>query len=407
MARRTAVLLALLLTAVIALPGAAAALDRPALQAKLTKETARLGGASSALVVDLDTGEELFARRPDLPLAPASNEKLFVTAASLLRFTPAGTLGTAVQPTTGAVIDEGGRLDGDLFLVGGGDPTLGDDDLVALADDLRELGLREVTGSVRGDDSAFDTRRGGPRTAFRPDLDIGGWLGALVYRHGQTGDGGPAVVAAARLQALLKVRGVTFGRAARAGTLSAGGPPASQAPLAVVQSPPMSDLAAFTNKLSDNFFAEMLTKALGSRFGTAGSTAAGLGVVRGAVGELGVVPRLVDGSGLSRSNRTTVRQLVKLLDGMRRRPEGAAFFASLARPGQDGTLRKRMRRTAAASRCRAKTGTLNGVSALSGTCDAPNGHTIAFSFVENGVYAPAAKRIEDRMVPAIASYGAP
>jgi D-alanyl-D-alanine carboxypeptidase/D-alanyl-D-alanine-endopeptidase (penicillin-binding protein 4) len=71
-----------------------------------------------------------------------------------------------------------------------------------------------------------------------------------------------------------------------------------------------------------------------------------------------------------------------------------------------GTLRKRMRGTPAQGACRGKTGTLIGVSALSGYCTAANGHTIAFSFVENRVYALGAKRVEDRMVAAIARYDA-
>jgi D-alanyl-D-alanine carboxypeptidase/D-alanyl-D-alanine-endopeptidase (penicillin-binding protein 4) len=58
-----------------------------------------------------------------------------------------------------------------------------------------------------------------------------------------------------------------------------------------------------------------------------------------------------------------------------------------------------MRNTPADGRCQAKTGTLRGVSALSGYCLATNGHTIAFSFLENSVNARDAKRIEDRMLP--------
>lgn len=407
MARRSVLAIALLLVALLAVPSVAAAIDRAQLASSLQRESNRLGSASGALVVDLDTGEVLYSRRADKPLIPASNEKLFTTAAALLRLTPTGTIATTVQPTPGAVIDEDGRLDGDLYLVGGGDPSLGDLHLKALVEDLDALGLRKVTGSVRGDESTFDTRRGGPRTSFRADLDIGGWLGGLVYAHGRTGPGGPAVVAAARLQALLKAAGVTFGRAARAGTVD-GEPDAAAAqatvPLASVQSATIGDLSATVNKPSDNFYAEMFTKLLGARFGSAGSTSAGLGVMRTTLAELGIRPRLADGSGLSRANRTTPRQVVKLLDAMAERPEGEAFRLSLPRPGE-GTLRKRMRGTAAAKRCRAKTGTLNGVSALSGYCTAANGHTLAFSLIENRVYAPAAKRIEDRMVPVIARYG--
>jgi hypothetical protein len=61
-------------------------------------------------------------------------------------------------------------------------------------------------------------------------------------------------------------------------------------------------------------------------------------------------------------------------------------------------------RGTAAKLCRAKTGTLTGVSALSGYCPARNGNLVAFSFIENGVCTGCAKALEDRMVPLIASY---
>jgi D-alanyl-D-alanine carboxypeptidase/D-alanyl-D-alanine-endopeptidase (penicillin-binding protein 4) len=60
--------------------------------------------------------------------------------------------------------------------------------------------------------------------------------------------------------------------------------------------------------------------------------------------------------------------------------------------------------TAARGRCRAKTGTLIGVSALSGYCVDPAGHTIVFSLIENGVCAVCAKKLEDQMVPMLARY---
>jgi D-alanyl-D-alanine carboxypeptidase/D-alanyl-D-alanine-endopeptidase (penicillin-binding protein 4) len=78
------------------------------------------------------------------------------------------------------------------------------------------------------------------------------------------------------------------------------------------------------------------------------------------------------------------------------------WTASLPVAGKSGTLRRRMRATAAAGRCQAKTGSLIGVSALSGYCTTTGGVRVAFSFVENRVCTSCAKRIEDRMVSAIA-----
>jgi len=146
----------------------------------------------------------------------------------------------------------------------------------------------------------------------------------------------------------------------------------------------------------------MLAKALGARFGAGGSTAAGLAVARAQLAAFGVHPRMVDGSGLSRADRTTARQVVRLLQRMNGQDTAPTWRASLPVAGRSGTLRKRMRATAAAGRCAAKTGTLIGVSALSGYCTTTGGAEIAFSFLENRVCTFCAKKVEDRMVAAIA-----
>ncbi len=378
----------------------ARAIDATTLQKRLSAQSKKLGAASAGFVVDLDTGAELFSRRAGLSLSPASNEKLFTTASSLLKFGAAATLTTKAAAPKGVAIDAVGTLDGDLFLIGGGDPSLNDVALRGMAERLYDAGLRKVAGGVRGDESAFDRLRGSFDTNFLADDDIGGWLGALTWGHGRAYPGGPAAVAAARLQKFLKATGVKFGKRARAAAASAG--PGARV-LATNVSPPMSTLIAITNQPSDNFYAETLLKGLGLRFGGSGlgTTSGGLAVMRKQLTELGVSAKVVDGSGLSRANRVNPREIVDLLRELR---ANTVYRASLAIAGRTGTLAYRMRRTAAAGRCRAKTGTLRGVSALSGYCLATNGHTLAFSFLENEVNASAAKAIEDRMVPQLVGF---
>ena len=408
MRRRLPPLLALLSALLLALAGWASpapALDRATLRATLAKLHARLGSSAGAFVVDLTTGEPLFAQRENLALAPASNEKLFTTAAALLRFGPNGTLSTELRPAPGAGLDEHGVLRGDLYLVGGGDPTLGDVGLESLADQLVADGVERIDGAVIGDESLFDTLRGGPDSAYRPDGDLGGWLSALSWRHGRAGAGGPtgpARAAASRLAALLKARKVRYTRKPRAGTLPAAPGTAALDALATLPSPTMRELIADTNLPSENFYAEMLVKALGAHFGADGSTTAGLAVVRATLAPYGVRPRMADGSGLSRLDHTTPRQLVTLLQRMDAPDTAEVWHASLPVVGRSGTLRLRMRSTAAAGRCSAKTGTLIGVSALSGYCTTTGGVPLAFSFVENRVCSWCAKRIEDRMVSVLA-----
>jgi D-alanyl-D-alanine carboxypeptidase/D-alanyl-D-alanine-endopeptidase (penicillin-binding protein 4) len=410
--RRRTVLALLVVALSLAAAGPAGALDAATLRTKLTKESRLLGASSGARVVDLDTGTVLFARRDDIPLAPASNEKLFTTAAALLRFGAGGTLTTSALALPGTTIAPDGVLRGDLYLVGGGDPSLDDGDLRTLATQLaQDAGITKITGSIRGDESLFDQLRGSYDSGFGPDSDLGGRLGALTWGHGRFDAKGPAHVAAARLQHFLRSAGVKLGRKAGVGTFSAAeaGGAVSDVPveLGTVSSPPMSALAAITNQPSDNFYAEMLVKALGARFGAGGTTSAGLAVMRDTLDTFGIRPRMLDGSGLSRADRATARQLIRLLERMQAQPDVRdAWVSSLAVAGRTGTLRKRMRGTPAQDACRAKTGTLIGVSALSGYCTAANGHTIAFSFIENRVYALGAKRVEDRMVAAIARFDA-
>ena len=145
---------------------------------------------------------------------------------------------------------------------------------------------------------------------------------------------------------------------------------------------------------------------LGARFGAAGSTAACATVVRGEAARFGARPQVVDGSGLSRADRTTPRDVVRLLAGVRDDAvAGPAFVASLPVAGRSGTLSTRMRGTAARRRCRAKTGTLSDVSALAGYCESTAGRRIAFAFLMNGVSPYAARQLQDRMTVALARYG--
>jgi D-alanyl-D-alanine carboxypeptidase/D-alanyl-D-alanine-endopeptidase (penicillin-binding protein 4) len=383
----------------------ARAVDRAGLRSTLTTLHQRLGPAAGAYVVDLGTGDVFFSHRDSLALAPASNEKLFTTAAALLRFGASATLPTTLEAAPGTEIDADGVLRGDVYLVGGGDPTLSDAGLQSLADQLVARGVVRIDGGVIGDESLFDTLRGGPDSAYRPDGDLGGWLTALSWRHGRAGAAGPAKGAAIRLAALLKARKVKYERKPRAGKLGAvsdGGVAADAEPLATLASPTIASLIAQTNLPSENFYAEMLVKALGAHFGAGGTTAAGLAVTRTQLATFGIHPKLVDGSGLSRADQTTAREVVRLLERMGGQDNAATWTASLPVAGRSGTLRKRMRGTAAAGRCAAKTGTLIGVSALSGYCTSTGGVRIAFSFIENRVCNYCAKKVEDRMVSALA-----
>jgi D-alanyl-D-alanine carboxypeptidase/D-alanyl-D-alanine-endopeptidase (penicillin-binding protein 4) len=175
--------------------------------------------------------------------------------------------------------------------------------------------------------------------------------------------------------------------------------------LASLPSPPVSTLLALTNAPSDNYFAETLLKVLGAAADPPGTTANGAAVVRDTEAQaFRLHPRLVDGSGLSRVDRSSPLQVVNLLNRIRSRPEFDPFFASLAVAGRSGTLVNRLRHSRARGRCRGKTGTLHDVSNLAGYCTARNGDTLAFAILMNYVNPYAAHALQDRMVSAIARY---
>jgi D-alanyl-D-alanine carboxypeptidase/D-alanyl-D-alanine-endopeptidase (penicillin-binding protein 4) len=162
-------------------------------------------------------------------------------------------------------------------------------------------------------------------------------------------------------------------------------------------------MVRITNLNSVNFWAEMLLKDLGAAFQGKGTTANGVKVVRRTMATLGVNVWPIDGSGLTFGNRSTAHDVVKLLMRARSRPWGAALLDSLPTAGVDGTLADRMRGSAAQRRCHAKTGTLTGVSALSGYCFNRSGRQFAFSILMNGVTnLTTAHRAQDRIAALVA-----
>jgi len=392
--------LVIALGVLLALPGAAQAISAPTLQAKLGREMRHAGPFAGAYVRDLDTKRTLFMAKPDMPRPPASVEKLYTTSTALLRFGADARLHTQVVAT--GSLDPLGVWRGDIYLRGAGDPTLGQAQIALLAQTIAaQSGIRRIAGSVLGDESVFDSLRGSSRTGFALDRDIGGVLSGLTVGRGFSRDGAPAKDAARRLAKALRAAGVAVDGKSGAGTA-----PAEAPEIAGVDSPPMADLVRLTNVPSDNFDAETLLKLLGARFGGGGTTTAGAGVVRRQLATFGVHPRVVDGSGLSRANRTTPRQVVRLLELMQGQTAAPAFVGSLPVVGRTGTMRKRMRGTPAQDRCQTKTGTLRAVSALAGYCSTTGGHTVAFAMLMSTSFITRAHRLQDHMTTAIATYGA-
>lgn len=423
-------------------------------------------------VTRLRDGRVLFDRGSDASLQPASTLKLITAAAALQRVGPEYTFKTRFASRA---LLEGGVLNGDLVVVGGGAPDLTPERLWYATRALAQLGLREVRGDLVADESYFDDDRrprGWPAATVdraynaavgalsfnfnvvsvevRPGTAVGerpharlsplaagldlvnaantsasrSDLRVLVRRHegrdqmllrGSIRRGSrpltlhrsvadPAAYALGALRELLAREGVTV-----TGGLRSGRAPEGARDLYVLESQPLSQILFMMNKMSNNMMAESILKTLGAQeAGPPGTTAAGLGVVRSYLNEIGVdtgAVRLADGSGLSRENHLPAAALVRVLEEMPRRfaswPE---FLASMPIGGVDGTLDERMR-GGLERRVRAKTGRVSGAVTLAGYAHNEDGDMLAFAVFVNHVRCGFPRVVEqvDRLALALAA----
>jgi len=374
------------------------------------------GSASGLLVVDAESGATVCAAAPGRPRSLASNMKLFTTATALSRLGPEARIPTKVFRD--GKVDAGGVLHGSLYLQGGGDPALGTPgfydgylaglgtNLFALTPQIKAAGIEKVTGRVYADDTIFDRLRGVADSGYATSTYIGP-LSGLAFNsgfRGSTSSSGfasdPAKLAVSKLARSLRGAGVDVPT-----QVALRPTPAYAERVAMIRSPTLTRIVDTTDVWSDNFFAEMLIKLLGARFGGAGTTAAGSQVVETFAAAHGSGVHAVDGSGLTRSNRASPRQVVSLLLAMRQDPAGEDFIQDLALAGHEGTVEDRMHGTAAYGRCRTKTGTITGVSNLSGYCFNRSGRIMAFSILMNGVGDLGLAHLDqDRIAAAIAGY---
>jgi D-alanyl-D-alanine carboxypeptidase/D-alanyl-D-alanine-endopeptidase (penicillin-binding protein 4) len=374
------------------------------------------GSGGGLLVVDAESGDVVCSQAATTPRPLASNMKLFTTSTALAKLGPEARIPTKVFAS--GTIDASGVLHGNLYLQGGGDPVLGTPsfydgylaglgtNLFALTPQIKAAGITSVSGHLYADATIFDSLKGVKDSGYATSPYIGP-LSGLDFDSGfagQTSSSGfsadPAKLAAAKLVRNLRATGVAVPtQVALAAT------PANAKRVAIVQSPPLTKIVNTTDVYSDNFLAEMLIKLLGARFGGAGTTAAGAAVVASFARSLGSGVHAVDGSGLTRSNRASPQQVVSLLLAMRQQPVGEQFFEDLAVAGKEGTVDERMHGTAAYGRCHVKTGTLTGVSNLSGLCENASGRTMAFSILMGAVPSTTQAHLDqDRIASLVASY---
>jgi D-alanyl-D-alanine carboxypeptidase/D-alanyl-D-alanine-endopeptidase (penicillin-binding protein 4) len=351
-----------------------------------------IGGRAVSVGI-ADDGVELFERAASVPRAPASNEKLLLSMALLDAFGPDHRIPTVAA----AAALSGGVVHGDLWILGRGDPEIRPARLAALARRLDAAGVSRIGGRVMG-----------ATTYFRHDWFAPGWKRRITRRYvalpsaltfaRNVVDGrrirDPEVRAAASLTAQLERRGIRVG-----GRPGSGAPPDGLTTLARIRSRPLEGLLATMDRPSDNWYAEVLGKMLGAAAaGTPGTIAKGAGAIEAFSDAHGADVTSFDSSGLSYDNRVTAHGILSLLAFADMADWGDELRGALPRGGQ-GTLVYRLHDV----RVRAKTGTLDGVSALSGWVWLERERRwVEFSILSAGMSKDAAVAIEDTVVRVLA-----
>jgi D-alanyl-D-alanine carboxypeptidase/D-alanyl-D-alanine-endopeptidase (penicillin-binding protein 4) len=393
--------------------------------------------------MSLATGESLYELNPDMLFVPASNQKLFTSAAALAE------LGKDFQFLTQVSVD---RDSSRIFIRGSGDPLMATRDLDSLAGLLKDLLPRDSTWTLVGDVSYFDDiywgegwmwdDEGEDYSAAISPLTVNSNTVTVYLRPGKDSSidaqvepqtGYVAIENAASIPPdtpvvplrvsrtwrersnIVRVTGHMRGRdtllerhpsvwqpelyfltllAERLNRLAVNvrtmtiDTVSAHAESVATFSRGLDSVITFLNKNSDNLSAENLLKTLGAeRNGKPGTGRGGVSMVKRFLSTIEVDTTgqiIVDGSGLSRYNLTSPETVVRVLSAIyHRREQFEVFYHSLPIAGVDGTLSDRMIGTPAEGNLRAKTGTLSGVSALSGYVRTANGEMLAFAILMN------------------------
>ena len=439
----------------------------------------------SIAVENAKSGDKLFEITPHRNLIPASNEKIPICAAILLKLGPEYVYQTTLHHT-GSI--EGSTLHGDLIVTGSGDPSIGgrfNDGNITYqfhlwAELLKRKGIKSIQGDIIGVDNVFDDI---PHGLNWNPVDLVEWyaaeVSALSFNDGCIniliqGSKTPGKPAALSLnpptkyiqlkpsvktvktrksdkgveiirnpkETALQVKGTI--RAKRSSTLYASIPNPTLFFVTVLKetlqkegikvtgssvdgdnvilkerkawkkldafnSPPLKQLVEVCLRNSQNLYAEHFIKTLGYTEYGQGSWPMGVMAVNDILTGHGCKldgVYFADGSGLSRENRLSANALIEILKSVRKSPQSKLFFNSLPQSGVSGTLKQRMRGTAAYKRVFAKTGTLNGTRSLSGLIKAKSGQTYLFSFLGNAKRnASHISKLADKACALIASKG--
>jgi serine-type D-Ala-D-Ala carboxypeptidase/endopeptidase (penicillin-binding protein 4) len=384
------------LSTVLLLTASPPALARAAWKQKID---AAIGGHSVSVAVRAH-GRRLYSHAATDPRVPASNEKLLLSMALLHELGPDFRFPTFVRSRK----PKASIIYGNLWLFGRGDPSLGAGTYASslpfggtrigrLARKIRAAGIRKIRGRVMGVVGYFahDWFARGWKYNFPADevplpsaLTIDG--NVVGHRHIDHPERRAALILTRKLRGL----GVKVWHRAAAGT-----PPSGLRKITQVTSKPLWMLMRYMDHKSSNFFAEVLGKRLGlERYGRPGTIAKAARAIASWASRHGVAVTAYDASGLSSEDRVTARGIARLLQVARKSSWGPTLRRILP-TGNEGTLEHRLRSVPV----RAKTGTLDGISALSGWVWLRKlGRWGEFSILDSGMSKDRASSIEDSIV---------
>lgn len=321
------------------------------------------------LVYDLTADSVLYHRGEKQTLRPASTMKLLTAITALDRLGGNYQFRTSLR-YSGEVVDS--VLTGNLYCVGGMDPMFDIIDMNAFVESVLGLGVKTIRGNLVA------------VTSFKDNLLLGeGWCWdddnpqlspLLVSRKDEF---------MSKFVEMLRAAGVEVDAPITTGALP------KESLTICTRSHTLREILLPMMKDSDNLYAESVFYQAASTVASRPATAAhGRQAVKETLGKAGVKDiqyRIADGSGLSLYNYVTPELMVKLLIyAYRHRNIYIELFPSLPVAGQDGTLKKRMVKSPANGRVRAKTGTVTGVTTLAGYCASLNGHMLVFSIMNQG-----------------------
>lgn len=415
-------------------------------------------------VFSITENREIFGYKESVPLNPASNLKIITTAAALTNLGVDYAFKTLfysdAPPAQGKITN--------LYMVGGGDPTLVEERLWRMAKDIALRGIREITGDIIVDQGFFlvpvvrdvgdlnraynapitplalnynsfavsaETGTDGVLLSTDPPCDYF-QVGGHVSSGGRGGLGvnrrfdgtqekvtvsgslkgpytvlvyrsvtQPSLYAGSTLKLYLAQNGVRLLGTVREGVAT------GRNLLLEDPSKSLSQIIQDMNKFSNNFTAEMLLMTLGAEMkGPPATPEKGLAVLNEYLAGLGVDPQdyfLENGSGLSRNNRVAARVFTHILAHVYKQFSlMPEFVSSLAIGGVDGTVRKRLKAPELVDQIRVKTGTLNDASSLSGFIPTKTGKLLAFSILAAGPGAGSARfhELQEKIALRLADY---